>query len=150
MKKNILVIDDDQVVLRTFAGTLELEGYNVTTAQTGREAIEKSNSQFFNLALIDIRLSDIEGTELLTKMKETTPKMIKLIITGYPALANATEAINKGADGYIVKPVNMNKLLETVKEHLKKQQEATKYSEEKVVEYIESRAKEQETKEAKT
>jgi two-component system response regulator GlrR len=150
LKKNILVIDDDQAVLKTLARTLELEGYNVTTAQTGREAIEKSNSQFFNLALIDIRLSDIEGTELLTKMKETTPKMIKLIITGYPALANATEAINKGADGYIVKPVNMNKLLETVKEHLKKQQEATKYSEEKVVEYIESRAKEQETEEAKT
>jgi DNA-binding NtrC family response regulator len=150
LKKNILVIDDDQAVLKTLARTLELEGYNVTTAQTGKEAIEKSNKQFFNLALIDIRLPDMEGTELLTAMKETTPKMIKLIITGYPALANATKAVNKGADGYIVKPVNMNKLLETVKEHLKKQQEATKYSEEKVVEYIESRAKEQETKEAKT
>ena len=148
MKKNILIIDDDQTVLKTFAGTLELEGYNVTTAESGREAIEKSNSQFFNLALIDIRLPDMEGTELLTKMKETIPKMIKLIVTGYPALANATEAINKGADGYIVKPVNMNKLLETIKEHLKKQQEATKYSEEKVKEFIETRAEEHESRTA--
>jgi DNA-binding NtrC family response regulator len=146
LKKNILVIDDDQVVLKTFAGALKLEGYNVTTAQTGKEAIEKSNSQFFNLALIDIRLPDMEGTELLTAMKETTPKMIKLIVTGYPALANATEAINKDADGYVVKPVNMNKLLETVKEHLKKQQEATKYSEEKVKEFIEARAEEHESR----
>ena len=146
MKKNILVIDDDQVVLKTLAGTLKLEGYNVTIAQTGKEAIEKSNSRFFNLALIDIRLPDMEGTELLTAMKETTPKMIKLIVTGYPALANATEAINKGADGYIVKPVNMTTLLETVKEHLKKQQEAMKYSEEKVKEFIEARAEEYESR----
>jgi ActR/RegA family two-component response regulator len=74
--------------------------------------------------------------------------MTKLIVTGYPALANATEAINKGADGYIVKPVNMNKLLETVEEHLKKQQEATKYSEEKVKEFIETRAEEHESRTA--
>ena len=72
--------------------------------------------------------------------------MTKLIVTGYPALANATEAINKGADGYIVKPVNMNTLLGTIKEHLKKQQEAGKYSEEKVKEFIEARAEEHESR----
>ena len=72
--------------------------------------------------------------------------MTKLIVTGYPALANATEVINKGADGYIVKPVNMNTLLEIIKEHLKKQQEAGKYSEEKVKEFIETRAEDHESR----
>ena len=61
-------------------------------------------------------------------------------------MENAIEAVNRGADGYIVKPFTMENLLHTIKEHLQKQQEAKKYSEEKVKEYIESRIKEQETK----
>ena len=64
------------------------------------------------------------------------------IITGYPSLENAIEAVNRGADAYIVKPFKMDDLLKTVKEHLKKQEEAKKYSEEKVKEFIEARAEE--------
>jgi DNA-binding response OmpR family regulator len=58
-KKRILVIDDDESVAKFFRDALELEGYNVDTAKTGKEAIEKSNMTFYNLALIDIRLPDI-------------------------------------------------------------------------------------------
>ena len=110
--------------------------------KNGKEAIEKSESNFYNLALIDIRLPGMKGTKLLTAMKETTPKMVKIIITGYPTLNNAIEAVNKGADAYILKPFNMDNVLETIKEQLKKQQEASKYSEEKVTEFIETRVKE--------
>jgi len=141
-RARILVIDDDESIRKTIAAILEDEGYAVDTAENGKEAIEKSNTKFYNLALIDIRLPDIEGTKLLTAMKETTPKMVKIILTGYPSLQNAVEAVNKGADAYVLKPVNMNSLLNTIKEHLKKQQEAKKYSEEKVAEFIETRAKE--------
>jgi DNA-binding NtrC family response regulator len=80
--------------------------------------------------------------KLLTAMKETTPKMVKIIVTGYPALQNAIEAVNKGADAYVIKPLNIDQMLKTIKEHLKKQQEAKKYSEEKVTEFIETRARE--------
>jgi len=114
----------------------------VDTAKNGREAIQKTESNFHNLALIDIRLPDMEGTRLLTLMKETTPKMVKIVLTGYPSLQNAVEAVNKGADGYILKPAKMDELLRVVKEHLKKQQEARVYSEEKVKEFIETRVKE--------
>ena len=138
----ILVVDDDESIRKTIATILEDEGYIVDTAETGKEAIEKSNTNFFNLALIDIRLPDTEGTKLLTAMKETTPKMGKIIVTGYPALQNAVEAVNKGADAYVLKPLNIDHLLKTIKEHLKKQQEAKKYSEEKVTEFIETRARE--------
>jgi two-component system response regulator HydG len=99
--------------------------------------------------LIDVRLPDMEGTQLLTSIKETTPKMVKIIITGYPALQNAIEAVNKGADAYILKPVDVEKLLKTIREHLKKQQEAKKYIEEKVTEFIETRVKELEEERTK-
>ena len=146
-KKRILVIDDDKVVLKGFRKTLELEGYSVDAVETGKEAIEKSNRASYNLALIDIRLPDMEGTKLLTAMRETVPKMVKIIITGYPSQENAVEAVNKGADGYIIKPVlNMGEFLKTIKEHLRKQHEARKFSEEKVKEFIEARAEEHESR----
>lgn len=121
---------------------MEGEGYVVDAVKNGKEAIRKSETKFYNLALIDIRLPDMEGTKLLTAMKETTPKMVKIIITGYPSLQNAIEAVNKGADAYVVKPLNMDSVLRAIKEHLKKQQEAKEYSQEKVTEFIETRVKE--------
>jgi len=141
----ILVVDDDEGIRKTLATILQDKGYVVDAAENGKKAIEKSRSQFYNLALIDIRLSDMEGTSLLSAMKETVPKMVKIIITGHPTLHNAIEATNKGADAYILKPFNMDNVLNTIKEHLTKQQEARKYSEEKVAEFIENRAKELET-----
>jgi DNA-binding NtrC family response regulator len=84
----------------------------------------------------------MEGTKLLKRIKETVPKMRKIIITGYPSIQNAIEALNQGADGYIVKPFDMPKVLATIKEQLKKEEEEKKYSQEKVKEFIETRVKE--------
>ena len=149
-KKRILVIDDDEVVRNNLKAILELEGYNVDTAVTGKEAVEKSNASFYNLALIDIRLPDMEGTQLLTTMRDTVPKMVKIIVTGYPSLENAMDAVNMGADGYVVKPImDTNEFLQKIKEHLKKQEEAQRYSEQKVAEYIETRASAVETEQKK-
>jgi DNA-binding NtrC family response regulator len=141
-RARILVVDDDESVRQTFAAILEEKGYIVDTAECGKEAIEKSYKSFYNVALIDIRLLDMEGTKLLTAMKETTPKMVKIIITGYPALQNAIEAVNKGADAYVLKPPKMKELLNTIIEHLQKQKEEKKFSEEKVSEFIQRRVKE--------
>jgi len=138
----ILVIDDEESIRKSLAAVLEEKGYLVDTAENGKEAIEKSKTRPYNLALVDIRLPDMDGVQLLTAIKETIPKTIKIIITGYPSLENAIEAVNKGADAYIIKPFDMNKLLDMIKEHLKKQQEARKYSEKKVAEFIETRARE--------
>lgn len=142
----ILVVDDEEGIRRSLEAVLEDRGCLVDTAENGREAISKSETKFYNLALVDIRLPDMDGVTLLTAMRETTPKMVKIIITGYPSLDNAIAAVNKGADGYVVKPFTMESLLGTIKEHLQKQKEAKRYSEEKVTEYIQTRAKEQEAK----
>lgn len=141
----ILVVDDEESIRKTMAAILQKNGYAVDTAQNGREAIEKSNASFYNLALIDIRLPDMEGTQLLTDMKETTPKMVKIIVTGYPSLQNAIAAVNNGADSYLLKPVNIDSLLATIQRHLKEQSEAKKYSKEKVAEFIKTRVEELET-----
>ena len=138
----ILVVDDDKSIRQTLAAILEEEGYVVDTAENAREAIEKTNNGFYNLALVDIRLPDMDGTRLIASMKDTTPKMVKIIVTGYPSLQNAVEAVNNDADAYVFKPVNIEELLKTIKEHLEKQQNSKKYSEQKVAEFIETRARE--------
>ncbi len=144
-KKSILIVDDDKTLLTSLAQILTNEGYQVDTADTGQKAIEKSKTQFYHLALLDIKLPDMEGTQLLTAIKDTTPKMMKIIITDYQSLDNAVEAVNKDADGYVIKPIDTNKLLDTVRKHLKQQDESRKYSEEKVKDFIETRAKELES-----
>lgn len=141
-RARILVVDDEESIRKVLKTVLEEEGYVVNTAENGKEAIRKSNVKFYNLALIDIRLPDMDGTKLLTAMKETTPKMVKIIVTGYPTLQNAVEAVNRGADAYVLKPFKMENVLNTIKEQLKKQQETKKYSQEKVAEFIKTRAEE--------
>ena len=138
----ILVIDDDDSVRKVLVSALEDEGYQVDVAETGKKAIEKSQANFYNLALIDIRLPDMEGTKLLSDLKETTPKMVKIIITGYPSLQNAIQAVKMGANDYVVKPFKMESVLDTVKQNLKKQQDERRYSEERVTEFIETRVNE--------
>jgi DNA-binding NtrC family response regulator len=141
-KARILVVDDEESIRKVLATILEEEGYKVEIAKSGKEAIKKSENGYYNLALLDIRLPDVEGTELLSAMKDTTPKMIKIIMTGYPSLQNAIEAVNKGADAYILKPFKVETVLRTIKEQLEKQKSYRKYSEEKVAEFIITRAKE--------
>jgi DNA-binding NtrC family response regulator len=143
----ILVIDDDENIRKVLETILADEGYSVETAETAKKGIEKSEQAFFNLALIDVRLPDMEGIELLSKLRNTKPKMRKIIVTGYPTLQNAIAAVNKGADAYVMKPFDVEKILQTIKEQLKKQEEEKSFSEEKVVEFIETRIKALETAE---
>jgi DNA-binding NtrC family response regulator len=137
----ILIIDDDENIRKVLQTILEDEGYAVDTAETAKKGIERSEKAFYNLALIDVRLPDMEGIELLSKLRCTKPKMRKIIVTGYPTLQNAVSAVNKGADAYVTKPFEVEKILQTIKEQLKKQEEEQRYSEDMVVEFIETRIK---------
>jgi DNA-binding NtrC family response regulator len=138
----ILVVDDDENIRKVVIAILEDEGYTVESVGTAKEAIEKSKRKFYNIALIDIRLPDMEGIELLTKIRDTTPRMRKVIVTGYPTLQNAVEAVNKGADAYIVKPFDVKKVLKTIEDQLNRQQAEKQYSQDRVAEFIQARVKE--------
>jgi DNA-binding NtrC family response regulator len=84
----------------------------------------------------------MEGIDLLVKIRDTTPRMRKIIITGYPTLQNAVDAVNRGADAYITKPFDVERVLSTISEQLRKQEQEKKYSQDKVAEFIETRVRE--------
>lgn len=137
----ILVIDDDKSIRKTLALALREEGYIVDTAETGKEGITKSHENYYNLAIIDWRLPDSEGTEVLGKLKQTTPKMVKIMLTGYPSMDNAIDSVNNDADAFLLKPVHFEVLLKKIKELLDIQQQEMTYSEEKMTNFIETRVK---------
>jgi len=112
---NTLIIDDDEEIRITLSSILENEGYSVEAVENGKKAIRVCEKTPFDVALIDINLPDIKGTELLRILKEKQPKMVRIIITGHPSIENATKSINEKADGYIMKPFNANDLLEMIK-----------------------------------
>ena len=138
----ILVVDDDETIRTTMKAILEDEGYIVDLAGTGKEAVQKTREKSYNVALLDIRLPDMEGVELLKLMQDSVPRTRKIMVTGYPSMQNAISALNKNADAYLLKPVDVEKLLNTVKEQLQAQDNERKFSEQKVAEFIESRVKE--------
>lgn len=138
----ILIVDDDENIRKVLMAILEDKGYNMEAVGTAREAIKKTDKKFYNLALIDIRLPDMEGIDLLVKIRDTTPRMRKIIITGYPTLQNAVDAVNRGADAYITKPFDVERVLSTISEQLRKQEQEKKYSQDKVAEFIETRVRE--------
>jgi DNA-binding NtrC family response regulator len=146
-KKNLLVVDDDEGVLKSIREYLTLKGYDVDTAMTGKEAIEKSKDRFYNLAVLDIKLPDIEGTELLIKLHETEPRMIKIMLTGYPSMNNAIDSLNMKADAYLIKPLEMQSLLKVIEQKLKEQEKEAEIDKDKMKRYIESRDKEFDEKE---
>jgi DNA-binding response OmpR family regulator len=121
--RTILVVDDDKSILRTFTRILQKNGYKIDTAETGREAIERADKKHYDLALVDIRLPDMDGTNLLAKIKKQLKNTIKIMITGFPSLESGVKALDEGADAYLVKPVKPEELLMLIKEKLKSKDE---------------------------
>ena len=145
IKKRILIVEDDGDVAAVFHTILQGAGYHVDIADTAQNAIAQITDRFYHAIILDIKLPDIDGTELLTSIREKAPEIKTIIVTGYPSLNNAIDALNWGADSYIVKPVNPNELLFIVSEKLKQQDEARKMNEEKIAQWIKTRIKQQET-----
>ncbi len=139
-KLRILIVEDDKNIRETMKNILQQSGYETDAAETGAEAEQKAKNKFFNLVLLDIKLPDMEGTQLLAKLHETTPKMVKIMVTGYPSIENTMEALNQGANAYVTKPVKPAKLLALIKEKLEEQQQAEKMTENKVTDWIKIRA----------
>ena len=140
-KPRILIVEDDENIRETIKNILEQSGYDTDVAKTGQEAERKTQTKFYNLALLDIKLPDMEGTKLLAKVHDTTPKMVKIMLTGYPSLENAMEALNQGADAYVTKPVKPAKLLALIEEKLEKQSKDEQMTESKVTDWIRTRAR---------
>jgi DNA-binding NtrC family response regulator len=118
LNESVLIVDDDTYVRKTLSSILLDDGYCVETVENGKQAIEALEKAHFDLALVDIELPDMKGTELLLRLKKKQPKMVKIIITGFPSLENAIKAVNEGANGYILKPFDPEELLKIIRKQL--------------------------------
>jgi PAS domain S-box-containing protein len=120
-KKSILIIDDDENICRTLTLIFNKIDYHVETAKTGNKALEKIRERFFNIALIDIKLPDIEGIELISPFKKKHPNIELIMITGQGSMETAISAIDEGASYYVTKPLNMDDVLVKIKKLFQKQ-----------------------------
>lgn len=112
---SILIVDDDAAVRTMLSTVLSDEGYLVEAVENGKQAVKTCEKSLFDVALIDIELPDMKGTELLNRLKRIQPKMIRIIITGHPSLESAMKAVNERADGYVLKPFEVTQLLQKIR-----------------------------------
>lgn len=117
--KSILVVDDEESVRTNLRRILERVGYKVDTASSGQEALAKAKANCFDVILIDIRLPDISGTDLLLKLPKKH-EMVKIVITGYSTIEAGATAADYGADDFLVKPVQPQELLRSIEDRLAK------------------------------
>lgn len=117
---NILVVDDEKNILRVVTTTLRKEQYEVVTAQTAEEAIERFGHDGFDLIITDLKLPGQSGIDLLAHVKTREPNVPVVMITAFGTIENAVEAMRKGAFNYLTKPVNPDELLTVVREAIEK------------------------------
>jgi len=137
--KRILVVDDDEGIIKTFEIILKGKGYEVETATTAKEGLKSIKRFTFNIVLLDIKLPDKDGTEVLKEIKKLKPGIITIMITGFADLDNAVECLNHGANAYLMKPVAPENLIKLVEEKLAEQAKNEILNEEKVSQWIENR-----------
>ena len=138
-EKKILIVDDDIGIVKTFEEILSLEGYVVETAGTAKEAISKIKKNSYDVALLDIKIPDKDGTEILKDANFLRPNMVKIMVTGFADVDNAVKSLNEGASAYIMKPVNPEELLKVISLKLTDKVKSELINEDKVSEWIENR-----------
>ncbi|MDP4029804.1 MAG: response regulator [Gallionella sp.] len=121
-KNKILVVDDDANLRKTLADILSIKGYETAVAASGAEAIAAAEREKFSLALIDLRLPDMPGLEVMARIKAISPLTEVIILTGNASMDTAIEATRLGAYSYLLKPYQMDDLLRKIKHGVERQQ----------------------------
>jgi DNA-binding response OmpR family regulator len=137
--KKILIVEDDAIIKTLISRALGSLGHSITTAKNGKEALAKVQESNYDMALLDIGLPDMLGTELLKKIRKINHEMVIIMITGHPSQDSSIESINNDADGYVVKPIRNDDLISIVEKKLRQREEAKNLSNEKVSEYLKNK-----------
>jgi DNA-binding NtrC family response regulator len=106
----ILIVDDEESQRQQLAGFLKKQGFSVTTAESGAEALNLCQEKNFEVALIDLKMPGMDGIELLGKLKESNPEIQVIMMTAYGSVETAVEAMKLGAYHYVNKPINLDEL----------------------------------------
>jgi len=119
--ESLLIVDDDPFIRELLVGSLSEAGFEVSVAEDGKEALRLLDHKEFQVCLVDLSLPDVEGMDLVGQMSDISPHSAILIMTGYPSLATAIEALRGGAQDYIIKPFKMPEVEAAVERALKHQ-----------------------------
>ena len=111
IKKTILLVDDEKIILKTIGKDLRAEGYDVTMAENGESAIAIMKKKQFDLVLTDLIMEGLDGIQVLKQAKKSNPELPVIILTGYGDMTTAIDALRLGADDYLLKPCDINALL---------------------------------------
>ncbi len=127
----ILIIDDEAFIRENLQRILEKEGYHIILSATGNEGIEITKNEDIDLVLLDLNLPDLNGIEVLKRIKQELPSLLVIVITGYATVDSAVEALKLGAYDYIKKPFKADAIKLIVKlaletQHLKKEVDVLK------------------------
>src|ERR1700761_3112956 len=119
MQRRILCVDDEEMIRLTLGTVLRQHGFEVTTAATVAEALQKITSEKFDVLLSDLNIGNPgDGLTVVSAMRRTQPEAVTMILTGYPAFETALEAIRQQVDDYIVKPASIPVLVSTIENKL--------------------------------
>ena len=110
-KKTILIVDDDESLLKIYKKLLDSEGYKVVTASTSKEALSKAEKTSYNLAILDIVLPDVQGDELAREMKKLDEGIEIIFITGYPEFQSCIDSLDIGVADILLKPLTREEIL---------------------------------------
>src|SRR5213593_3980999 len=120
MAERILVVEDNPAVLEAYAATLEGGGYEVVQAPSGKLAQEILRTSGLDIVITDLRMPEIGGLDVLRIAKSTDPEIIVILITGFPTVETAIEAMKVGASDYLMKPFAIKQLLTVIEGALEK------------------------------
>ncbi|MBU0517521.1 sigma-54 dependent transcriptional regulator [bacterium] len=110
MQWKILVVDDDISITRSIRRILEVDGYKISTADSGERGLQAIEKSHFDLILLDLRLGSMDGLEVLKQVKEKLPDQLVIMVTGFANVSSAVEAMKRGAYDYIQKPFSADEL----------------------------------------
>lgn len=110
-KPKILVVDDEEIVRRSYRRLLDEARCSAETAADGREALDAMTREAFDVVLLDLRMPGADGMSVLRSIREQWPAAEVVVITGYPTLETAKEAVRLGAYDYLAKPVEPDRIL---------------------------------------
>ena len=109
--KAILLVDDEEILLKTISKDLRAAGYGVTLAANGENAIAELKNKRFDLVITDLMMEGIDGIQVLRQTKKSHPEVPVIILTGYGDMNSAINALRSGADDYMLKPCDIDELL---------------------------------------
>jgi CheY-like chemotaxis protein/anti-anti-sigma regulatory factor len=128
-KSRVLVVDDEENVRITTAAILEQEGYEVSTAADGREALSTAARGHFDLMLTDLRMDDMDGMTLLHEFQQRHPGVVTVVLTGYASIESSIDALRQGVYDYLVKPCMVEDLKRTVSRALEHREQRLRITE---------------------